>query len=290
MKQINTCLIIDTETNGNQDHQTVLEVGAILYSVKHQTMLSCGSSLMTVSNDILNLAELINRIPVEAAKEPNPQQQFFEQWILSAYHESDALIAHNKEFDQPLVLALPWAANWDKPWLCTYQDFALFPDAYPGRRDLISLAQFYGIGISISHRAINDCLLLAEVFNRVPNLAEQFQIAQLPLIEAIVPKSDESLKLKGFRWDYTQQGWFKKDLGQFFDFPTIKATEPRYLFRASVSYDDRQIAKNWGFIWNAKSKVWERRISPEAIDFLPFPVVQMEVETVTASGMNGILA
>ena len=152
----------------------------------------------------------------------------------------------------------------------------MFPSAYPGKRDLISLAQFYGVGINISHRAINDCLLLAEVFNRVPNLQEQFRIAQLPIIEAVCPKSEKSLKLLGFQWDYNLQGWFKKDKHESFDFPIIRSPEVRHLFRAFVSYDNRQIAKNWGFSWNPERKAWERLLNPEAIDLIPFPIVQLE--------------
>ncbi len=254
MLEVNNCLIINTETNGDQEAQTVLEIGAVLYSVKHQTMLSCGSGLNVVSDDIFNQAELINRIPIEATRVAVKQQGFFEQWIQAAYEEADVIIAHNKNFDQPLVLGLPWAKNWEKPWLCTYQDFELFCEAYPGKRDLISLAQYYGIGISISHRAINDCLLLAEVFNRVPNLAEQFRIAQLPMVEAMCPKIDKSPTIKGFKWDYDQQGWFKKDKKKSFDFPIITVTEPRQLFRAMVSYHDRQIAKDWGFSWNEQRR------------------------------------
>ncbi|MEM8777569.1 MAG: 3'-5' exonuclease [Cyanobacteria bacterium P01_G01_bin.49] len=277
MIEVNNCLIIDTETNRNQEQQTVLEIGAILYSVKYQTMLSCGSSLLYVDPDTKNEAFLINKIPIESTN-TFVAKSYLIEWLVYAQIESDVIVAHNKSFDQPLVSDLPFAGFWDKPWLCTYKDFELFPEAYTGKRDLFSLAQFYGIGINISHRAINDCLLLAEVFNRVPELPEQFRIAQLPMIEAVCPKSDESLKEKGFRWDYQRQGWFKKDKDETFDFPTIKVTEDRHLFRALVSYNDRQIAKDWGFLWDSDRKVWERLLSPQSIELIPFRVAQMVSE------------
>ncbi|MGK7939337.1 MAG: hypothetical protein AB4062_04115 [Crocosphaera sp.] len=91
-------------------------------------------------------------------------------------------------------------------------------------------------------------------------------------------KSDESLQLLGFKWDYELQGWFKKDKSESFDYPIIAKSDTRHIFRAFVSYDNRQIAKNWGFTWHSERKAWERLLSPEAIDFLPFPVVQMEKE------------
>ncbi len=279
MKQINNCLIIDTETNGDKEQQTILEVGAILYSVKHQTTLSCMSTLVYVAPDTKNNTFLLNKIPIEMTQDTVMETYLIDS-LQVAYQLSDVVVAHNKDFDQPLVLNSDWAGFWKKPWLCTYKDFELFPDAYVGKRDLFSLAQFYGVGINISHRAINDCLLLAEVFNRVPNLQKQFRIAQLPIIEAVCPQSDESLKLKGFQWDYQLQGWVKKDKQENFDFPVIKKPENRHLFRALVSYDNRQLGKNWGFTWNPQRQAWERLLSPEAIDLLPFPVVQMEKEPI----------
>ena len=275
MKQINNCLIIDTETNGDTNNQTIVEVGAILYSVKHQTMLSCMSTLVYVDPDTKNNAFLLNKIPIEMTQDTVMETYLIDS-LQVAYQLSDVVVAHNKEFDQPLVLNSDWAGFWKKPWLCTYKDFELFPDAYIGKRDLISLAQFYGVGINISHRAINDCLLLAEVFNRVPNLIEQFRIAQLPIIEAVCPKSEQSLKFLGFQWDYNLQGWFKKDKHESFDFPIIRSPEVRHLFRAFVSYDNRQMAKDWGFSWNPDRKAWERLLNPETIDLLPFPIVEIE--------------
>ncbi len=253
MIEVNNCLIIDTETNGDNEHQTVLEVGAIFYSVNHQTMQSCGSSLISVKpdSDIINHAELINKIPNSIMRTPHCGESYFREYLETTYNDADVIVAHNKSFDQPLVLDLGFKS---KLWLCTYQDFELFPDNYIGKRDLFSLAQFYGIGINISHRTINDCLLLAEVFNRVPNLQEQFRIAQLPFIEAVCPKSDEGLKLLGFKWDYAQQGWFKKDKKESFDFPTIAKSETRHIFRAFVSYDNRQMALVLGLFVELRTK------------------------------------
>ncbi|EAZ88612.1 3'-5' exonuclease [Crocosphaera chwakensis] len=244
--------------------------------------MSCLSTLLYVDSETKNNAFLINKIPIETTQNTVMQTYIIDS-LQRAYQLADVVVAHNKDFDQPLILNSDWAGFWEKPWLCTYKDFELFPDAYPGKRDLISLAQFYGVGVNISHRAINDCLLLAEVFNRVPNLQEQFRIAQLPIIEAICSKSDEVLKEQGFKWNYDQQGWFKKDKQESFDFPVIRNSKIRHIFRAFVSYDERQIAKDWGFTWNSERKAWERLLSPEAIDLMPFPVVQLEKDSIDKS-------
>jgi DNA polymerase-3 subunit epsilon len=123
MIPVNNCLIIDTETNGNQETQTVLEIEAVLYSVTYQTTLSCGSSLIAVDSNTENAALTINKINIEATQEAVEQQSFFQQWLQSAYQISDVIVAHYAEFDKSNILSLPWAKNWDKLWLCTYQDF-----------------------------------------------------------------------------------------------------------------------------------------------------------------------
>ena len=118
MKQIKNCLIIDTETNGNQEEPTVLEIGAIFYSVAHQTILSCGSSLIAINPDlyVTNHAELINKIPTSVIRTPYCGEAHFRDYLETVYHEADAIVAHNKSFDQPLVLKLGFK---DKLWLCT---------------------------------------------------------------------------------------------------------------------------------------------------------------------------
>ncbi len=48
----------------------------------------------------------------------------------------------------------------------------------------------------------------------------------------------------------------------------LKATEPKYLYRAIVSYEDRSLAKNAGFRWNSPVQgAWTRKLSEtEAIE------------------------
>ena len=57
-------LIIDTETNGIDPNQnSVIEIGAILYSCNYQTTLAQLSFLLYATD---NAAEAINHISVEA--------------------------------------------------------------------------------------------------------------------------------------------------------------------------------------------------------------------------------
>ncbi len=53
----------------------------------------------------------------------------------------------------------------------------------------------------------------------------------------------------------------------------IKATEPRYLYKALVSYEDRSLAKNAGFRWNSPVQgAWTRKLSENEVNELAFKV------------------
>jgi DNA polymerase III subunit epsilon len=53
-----------------------------------------------------------------------------------------------------------------------------------------------------------------------------------------------------------------------------RAMRPKVLYYAQVSYDDRQLAKDHGFMWNQEKhgKNWYRYMPPEDVKELPFPV------------------
>ena len=53
----------------------------------------------------------------------------------------------------------------------------------------------------------------------------------------------------------------------------LKATEPRYLYKAIVSYEDRILAKNAGFRWNSPVQgAWTRKLSETEATELDFKV------------------
>ena len=53
----------------------------------------------------------------------------------------------------------------------------------------------------------------------------------------------------------------------------IKATEPRYLYKALVSYEDRSLAKNAGFRWNSPVQgAWSRKLTADEANRLEFSV------------------
>ena len=53
----------------------------------------------------------------------------------------------------------------------------------------------------------------------------------------------------------------------------IKATEPKFLYKALVNYEDRSLAKKAGFQWNNPAKgVWARKLTVEEANSLDFKV------------------
>jgi DNA polymerase-3 subunit epsilon len=143
----------------------------------------------------------------------------------------DLVIAHNAAFDRQWFGrgALP---QIDKPWLCSMEDLRWPAErqlrANPSVRDL---ALAYGVPVWAAHRALTDCIYLAQVFERCPEL-------------------DELLRA---------------------------GLEPRRLYRARLSYDERHKAREAGFRWNEPiSGAWSRRLSDREAALLTFPVVPVD--------------
>lgn len=221
-------LIIDTETSGlDLATNKVIELGAILYSVEHQTSLHQISTLLQAPN---NPVEPINRIPPQALPGvSNSLQAKSLEIFWEMAQEASYAVAHNTEFDSQ------WFNDHHLPklnnskgflrWLCTMDDFK-WPLQTKPRESLVNLALHHGIGVSTAHRALSDCLLIAALFDRMENLTEMITYA----------------------------------------------LRPKKQFKAVVSYEDRQLAKDAGFKWEADKKIWSRKMADEDTLELPFTV------------------
>jgi DNA polymerase-3 subunit epsilon len=221
-------LILDTETTGldPQQHHCI-EVGAVLFDVPHRAVLSQVSFLLPCGR---NDAEAINGIAAAVSRLPQPWSAglaCFEALLESA----DVVLAHNAAFDRQWFGhgPLPGIA---KPWLCSMEDLR-----WPAERQLRpnpsvrDLALAYGVPVWAAHRALTDCIYLAQVFERCAEL--------------------EQLLAEGL--------------------------EPRRLYRARVSYEERHRAREAGFRWNDPvSGAWTRRLSEREVERLGFPVVPLE--------------
>ena len=221
-------LIIDTETTG-LDPQTdrCIEVGAVLFDVAHRSVLSQVSFLLPCEH---NAAKGVNGIEASLTKQPHPWQQGL-QCFEALLDTADLLVAHNAAFDRQWF-GLDPLPPIHKPWLCTMEDIRWPADRQlrpnPSVRDL---ALAYAVPVWAAHRALTDCIYLAQVFERC---------------------SDLELLLE-------------------------RGLEPRRLYRARLSYEERHRAREAGFRWNQPvSGAWSRKLSEREAALLPFPVVPVD--------------
>jgi len=209
-------LIIDTETTA-LDPQTgcAIELGAILYSVEHQTSLHHIATLLAAPD---NSAEHINRIPAAVLPAIAPRLQSFAlQTFWEMVQQSDYAIAHNAEFDAQWFGqgCLPMLEKDGIPlrWLCTATDFT-WPHQTRPSEALVSLALAHGIGVGLAHRALADCQLISAFFDRMEDLPEMIAHALRPraIYKALVGYDNRQLaKDAGFRWNHFVQGaWTRK--------------------------------------------------------------------------------
>jgi len=202
-------------------------VGAVLFDVPRRAVLSQISFLLPCEQ---NPARSVNGIDPEVSRLPQPWPQaleFFEAMLAAA----DVVLAHNAAFDRQWFGQGPLPAI-DKPWLCSMEDLRWPAErqlrATPSVRDL---ALAYGVPVWAAHRALTDCIYLAQVFERCPELERLLQAG----------------------------------------------LEPRRLYRARLSYEERHKAREAGFRWNEPiSGAWSRRLSEQEAALLSFPVVPVD--------------
>ncbi len=230
-------LIIDTETTGLEASTgQVIEIGAIEYSVKHQTSIRQFSTLLPAES---NPAEHINRIKPKPLLEMTAELAAQGMSVITQMAQRvELVVAHNAEFDKKwfglsgnghkMIPALLNFRGEPLSWVCTCSDFN-WPRQIRSGQSLIELAAAHDIGVFGTHRALTDCQLIAALFDRMENLQAMFE----------------------------------------------RALRPKALFKALVNYDEREQAKQAGFKWVPERKSWERRMAVEDIKELPFTVVQI---------------
>ena len=207
-------LILDTETTGLEpESHACLEVGAILFDVASRSVLAQQSFLLPVE---ANAAEAINRIPAAVTRRPQPWSEGL-VWFQHLVETADVLLAHNAAFDRQWFGrgALPAV---DRPWLCSMDDIR-----WPSERQLRSrpsvrdLALAYGVPVWAAHRALTDCIYLAEVFARCDDLELLLQRGLEPrrLMRAKVSFDERhQAKAAGFRWNDPIKGAWTRRLSE----------------------------------------------------------------------------
>ena len=173
-------------------------------------MLAQQSFLLPVEN---NKAEKINNIPAEITRLPQPVSEAI-KYFESLVRVSDVIVAHNAEFDMKWF-GLNRLPQIDKQWICSMDDISWPADRQLKTRPSVrDLALAYGIPVWNAHRALTDCIYLAEVFKRCTELEKLLIRALEPkvLVRAEISYDERHLAKKaGFGWNDPIKGaWSRK--------------------------------------------------------------------------------
>ena len=221
-------LLIDTETTGlDPAHGELCEVGAVLFSVPHRAVISQLSFLRPV---LCNAAAAINGIDPLLTQLPQPASEPLALFLAMA-QQADAFLAHNAAFDRQWIEPLLPAdlLGGTRPWICSCEGIR-WPGLKPNP-SLQSLALAHGIPVWAAHRALTDCIYLAQVLERDPELEAHLQEGLQPrhLVAAQLPYEQRELAREaGFRWIPEARQWQRRcseSERNALPFPTI-AIEP----------------------------------------------------------------
>ena len=170
----------------------------------------CSFLLPSETND----AERVNRIkPKLTRSAPKVMPPMLKAFYAMA-READYAVAHNAEFDRKWFVDGGSLPALGLQWICTMDDVKWPRNTKRGRPSVVSLALDYGVPVWAAHRALTDCVYLAEVMRREPALTRL-------LIEALEPRKvyvsmlpyekRQQCKDAGFVWDQiVPKAWAKK--------------------------------------------------------------------------------
>jgi len=202
-------LIVDTETTGlNPDKGAeCIEIGAILYNAPNRAILAQVSTVLPVK--VIGQEETHGIRFDTANLVPNSTKKRVLDTILSMSLNANYAIAHNATFDKQFA-----SEYFDKPWLCTYEDFNFAPHK---KSNLVSLALAHGIAVKSAHRALTDCGLIAEIFSKRDDLESLIEAAIVRStspkvwVRALVSYDDkDKAKAARFEWKGESKDWRKQ--------------------------------------------------------------------------------
>jgi DNA polymerase-3 subunit epsilon len=160
--------IVDVETSGlDPVTDAMIEVGCVLWSVQFSCVIAAWSDLVKDSCPT-NGAEKVNFIPTGSLALGLPIDTVVKR-LGHFVGRADVLVAHPANFESR---RLP---DFGKPWVCSMYDVR-WPRRVSGR-SLASLAVAHGVQVAQTHRALVDCLLLAQVFEAAGRLGMDVRTA-----------------------------------------------------------------------------------------------------------------
>lgn len=168
-------LIIDLETTGlNPKVDKTMEIGALLYNVKHKVVLQTLSFFLPCDS---NPVEHINNIKTEWTNCFSLLQGAF-LMLKNMSQAANLVVAHNAQFDKRFLkeIGLLEEYFWLVPWCCSKDDF-VWPVPLPRKR-LQDVCAAMGVEYGKAHRSLHDCSLLAQCFSKVEDLEARLVMAQ----------------------------------------------------------------------------------------------------------------
>jgi DNA polymerase III epsilon subunit-like protein len=200
--------IVDTESTGIGEGAAVIEIAAVVYDCWARSMVSAWS--VTLKTEVVNDAMHINHIPDGIGQVSYAAAMAHLKRLVGM---CEHVIAHNAAYDRSVLPELAEAS-----WLCSYADIA-WPKSDP--KNLAELCLRHGVSMSRAHRAIDDCLGIVSLLDRV---GESHDLVEL--INNAVARRDE----------------------------------PQVTVRAMVDYDTREEAKGAGFKWEGGTRRWLKTV------------------------------
>jgi DNA polymerase III subunit epsilon len=205
--------ILDTETTGlDANKGKVLEIAAVLYNIQSRSIITQASTLCYAEE---NPAFDINRIAVESLKKTPPKIEGAALGLIAdMMSASDALIAHNAEFDKKFINTIVnlQLISRSKKWICTRNDVT-----WPIRKgislNLVSICVDLGVPVINAHRALADCHLILgalECLEDIQYFLDKSGIGRITYHAEITFSERQLAKDNGFTWDNLKKVWHKQ--------------------------------------------------------------------------------
>ncbi len=213
---IESILIVDTETTGlDPKDSQIIEVACVHYDVRSASIVSSFATLIQAE---ANAAEAVNRISVGALKvAPCRTYAWTMLADMASYAgpEGSVWMAHRADFDRGFIEAAAPELAARMPWVCSKFDVA-WPLGKPGA-SCVEMALAHGVPVVSAHRALTDCMLIAETLRSVSRMGHDVgwlvSQAMRPrvTVRALVSFDErEKAKVAGFSWDGTSKQWTKR--------------------------------------------------------------------------------
>jgi DNA polymerase III subunit epsilon len=214
--EVGVCSILDTETTGlehNKDEIIEIAIRNWIYHKKDHCLIKPLEEYSELNEPVNNeISETITEI-TGITKEDVIGKKIDWDIVLKMIGESDFVLAHNAEFDRPMIEAIPQVreVSVSKIWTCSFKQVDWIGMGFLSSKQEL-LALFHGFHYS-GHRALTDIDALANIMLQGDYLKEILMDAKTKYVKVDCVQapfeSKDLLKNNGFFWDATERFWYK---------------------------------------------------------------------------------